>query len=115
MASSFRFPLPAPPPGSSMQPPVDRFAQRMQALIDSFPSLRTAGLRWTGHDCGPFVAQSRGLVNAYDRQAAAFVCYVWNKYDAPKGLRFDFLAAIDAWDQPHVEALRAWLRDPWYA
>jgi hypothetical protein len=90
-------------------------AQRMQALIDSFPSLRQAGCRWRGETCHDFAAQARQLVNAYDRQAAAFVCYVWNKYEAPKGLRFDFQAALDAWDQPHVEALRAWLRDPWYA
>lgn len=90
-------------------------AQRMQALIDSFPSLRSAGMKWRGDNCRDFVTQASRLVNTYDRQAAKFICYVWNKYDAPKGMRFDFQVAIEAWDQPHIEALRAWLRDPWYA
>jgi hypothetical protein len=95
--------------------PITTLQQRMQALIDSFPSLYQAGLTWEGDNCHAFVAQSRGLVNAYDRQAAAFICYVWNKYDAPKGTKFNFQKAIEAWDQPHVEALRAWLANPWYA
>jgi len=88
---------------------------RMQALIDSFPTLRSKGLRWgERHDSSDFIAQCRGLSSG-EHHAAAFVLQVWNRYEAPRGLKFDFAKAMAVWDQQHVEAVRSWMRDPWWA
>lgn len=121
--SSFRYPLTAEGalllatvPAPAARPTI---AQRMQALIDSFPTLQRRGMRWIGADrrdvgSACFTAQCRGLSSG-EHHAATFILHVWNWREAPKGMRFDFGAAVNAWDDEHVAAVREWMRAPWYA
>lgn len=89
---------------------------KMQRLIDSFPSLRRLGLAWIGDDNASFIRQARATCySSGEHHSAAFVLYVWNRLEAPKGFRFDFDKAIQAWDDEHVEALRSWMARIWYA
>lgn len=89
---------------------------KMQGLIDSFPSLRRIGFRWNHDDSAEFVRLSKSCCHSSgEHHAACFVLYVWNRYDAPRGMKFDFHKAILAWDDEHVEAFRAWLGNIWYA
>lgn len=87
---------------------------RMQALIDSFPSLKRKGMTWKGHDANHFISQTRGLSDA-EHHAAAFVLHVWNRYDWPPRFQFRLFTAVACWDDEHVAAARAWLADPWFA
>jgi hypothetical protein len=91
-------------------------AEKMQALINAFPCLKQKALCWDRVASGSahFVAQCRGLSSG-ERQAAAFVLHVWNWAESPPGLKFNFAAAINSWDQRHIEVVREWMRNPWYA
>jgi hypothetical protein len=87
----------------------------MERLALSFPTLRRANgvspwdpLALNDWAVGP-VPSSGG------RYAAQFVLSVFNPYPERTCGRFDLVRAVNAWDDYHVAALRAWLVNPWIA
>lgn len=100
---------------------------RFQALVESFPSLRRA------HGAAPWEAQkflgwlcSTGLSHG-ELLAARFVLGVWNSHadwekeaklagmESPAAAkRFDLLEAAGVWDRAHLDALQAWLEEPFW-
>lgn len=89
-------------------------AEKMQALIDSFPCLKAKGMTWQGYDNTHFHAQCRGLSGG-ERECAAFVLHVWNWREPLKGWRFDFGSFVNRCDDTNLAVVREWMRAPWYA
>lgn len=100
---------------------------RFQSLVESFPSLRRApgavpwdAMRFLGWLC------STGLSHG-ELLAARFVLGVWNaqadwEHEAKlagmstpaAAKRFDLLEAAAVWDRAHLDAVQAWLKEPFW-
>lgn len=87
--------------------------RKMQALIDSFPSLKRRGMKWSGpysaDSCLYFKKQMKAMSHG-EKCAAKFVLMVYNHYDN----KFDFNDAMGVLDQESVEVIRQWMANRWW-
>lgn len=106
---------------------MSKSESRFQDLVDSFPTLRRApgaspwdAMKLLGWLCNTGLSHGELL-------AARFVLGVWNAhtdwveearkagFSAPAvAKRFDLIEAVGVWDRVHLDAVQAWLEEPFF-
>jgi len=91
-------------------------ARFVQKVVRSFPSLQNAPhcMPWDPAKFASWARNSESLTSG-SVHAARFVLAVWKgSSEEWKGLHFDAVKAMAAWDWQHKEAFLRWCQNPWW-
>jgi hypothetical protein len=87
---------------------------RMSDLAEVFPCLvGKAGVRpWDPTKLDQWASGDK--ISGSELYAVRFVLNVWNNAHTWRCGRFDFLDALNHWDDTHRAAFALWAKDPWW-